>query len=54
MGTKHVFENNLLLSDLAWHIAGAFGLRVSEIVYGLPIRSGLALALAVYSVHLKT
>ena len=44
----------LLLSDLAWHIAGALDLRICEIVYGLHTRSGLAVALAVYSLHLKT
>ena len=40
----------LLPSDLAWHIAGALGLRIYEIVYGVQTRSGLALALTVYSV----
>ena len=53
-GTKHVFENNLTAQWAGLHIVGALGLRICEIVYGLRTRSGLALALAVYSVHLKT
>ena len=44
----------LLLSDLAWHIAGALGLSICDIVYGLHTRGSLALALAVYLVHLET
>ena len=47
-------KTTLLLSDLAWYIPGALSLRICEIMYGLHTRSGLAPALAVYALHLKT
>ena len=43
---------SLKLSDLAWHIAAPC-LRVCELDHGLHTRSGLALALAVFSLHMN-